>query len=73
MFTGEKATMTNAIAELFPATYQRCIVHFRRDVLSKVPESKRGQIAAILKAIHAQDSLDASAQKTGLSPQNWTT
>lgn len=67
MFTGDKAAaMTGAIAEVFPdAAYQRCTVHFYRNVLSKVPKSKRGQAAAILKAIHAQESFDASMEKAG--------
>lgn len=65
MFTGDKAAaMTGAIAEAFPgAAYQRCTVHFYRNVLAKVPKSKRGQVAAMLKAIHAQESLDASMEK----------
>lgn len=67
MFTGDKAAaMTDAIAEVFPdAAYQRCTVHFYRNVLSKVPKSKRGQAAAMLKAIHAQESFDASMEKAG--------
>lgn len=67
MFTGDKAAaMTGAIAEVFPdAAYQRCTVHFYRNVLSKVPKSKRGQAAAMLRAIHAQESFDASMEKAG--------
>ena len=65
MFTGDKAAaMTGAIAEVFPdAAYQRCTVHFYRNVLAKVPKSKRRQVAAMLKAIHAQESFDASTDK----------
>lgn len=65
MFTGDKAAaMTGAIAEVFPdAAYQRCTVHFYRSVLSKVPKSKRRRVAAMLKAIHAQESFDASMEK----------
>ena len=65
MITGDKASaMTRAIAEVFPeATYQRCTVHFYRNVLSKVPKSKRNKVAAILKAIHAQESLGDSLKK----------
>ena len=65
MFTGDKAAaMTGAIAEVFPgAAYQRCTVHFYRNVLSKVPKSRRSRVAAMLKAIHAQESLDASIEK----------
>ena len=72
MFTGDKAAaMTGAIAEVFPeAAYQRCTVHFYRNVLSKVPKSKRAEVAAMLKAIHAQESLEASSERPATSPPN---
>ena len=65
MLTGDKAAaMAGAIAEAFPdAAYRRCTVHFYRNVLSKAPKSKRGQAAATLKAIHSQESLEASMEK----------
>lgn len=65
MITGDKAAaMTSAIAEVFPdALHQRCTVHFYRNVLSKVPKNKRAKVAAILKAVHAQESFDASKGK----------
>ena len=66
MFTGDKAAaMTGAIAEAFPgAAYQRCTVHFYRNALAKVPKSKRAEVAAMLKAVHAQESFDASVSAT---------
>ena len=65
MFTGDKAAaMTGSIAEVFPdAAYQRCTVHFYRNVLAKVPKSKRPQVAAMLKAIHAMESREAGERK----------
>ena len=65
MITGDKDLgMVGAIEEVFPdAKYQRCTVHFYRNVLSKVPKSKRSQVAAMLKAIHAQESQAASDEK----------
>ncbi|WP_418237934.1 IS256 family transposase [Ellagibacter isourolithinifaciens] len=65
MFAGDKAAgMVGSIAEVFPkAKYQRCTVHFYRNVLAKVPKSKRSQVAAMLKAIHAMESREASAAK----------
>lgn len=65
MITGDKASaMTGAIAEVFPdVTYQRCTVHFYRNVLSKVPKTKRRLVAEMLKAIHAQESFEASVEK----------
>lgn len=65
MITGDKASaMTGAIAEVFPdAAYQRCTVHFYRNVLAKVPKTKRRLVAEMLKAIHSQESFDASMDK----------
>lgn len=65
MFTGDKAAgMVGALAEVFPeAAYQRCTVHFYRNVFSKVPKSKRRLVAGKLKAIHAQESFEASEEK----------
>ena len=65
MFTGDKASgMVGAIAEVFPeAAYQRCTARFYRNVLPKVPKSKRKPVAGKLKAIHAQESFDASGEK----------
>lgn len=49
MFAGDKAaSMVGSIAEVFPdAKYQRCTVHFYRNVLAKVPKSKRPRAAAV--------------------------
>ena len=65
MVVGDKASgMVGSIAEVFPdAKYQRCTVHFYRNVLAKVPKSKRPQAAAMLKAIHAMESREAAAAK----------
>lgn len=65
MTVGDKAAgMVGPIAEVFPkAKYQRCTVYFYRNVIAKVPKSKRSQAAAMLKAIHAMESREASAAK----------
>ena len=65
MFVGDKAAgMVGSIAEVFPdARYQRCAVRFYRNALAKVPKSKRSQVAAMLKAVHAMESREASAAK----------
>ena len=67
MFTGDKAAgMVGSIAEVFPgAKYQRCTVHFYRNALTKVPKSKRSQVAAMLNAIHAMESREAASAKAG--------
>ena len=65
MVTGDKSLgMLGALEEVFPqAKYQRCTVHFYRNVFGKVPRQKRERVARMLKAIHAQESLEASMAK----------
>lgn len=65
MVTGDKSLGTlGALEEVFPqAKYQRCTVHFYRNVFGKVPRQKREKVAKMLKAIHAQESFDASMAK----------
>ena len=56
--------MLEAVGEVFPdAKYQRCTVHFYRNVFSVVPKSKVKIVAKMLKAIHAQESKKASREK----------
>ncbi len=56
--------MLEAVGEVFPeAKYQRCIVHFYRNVLSVIPRSKVKVVAKMLKAIHEQESKKASREK----------
>ena len=65
MVVGGKASgMVGSIAEVFPeAAYQRCTVHFYRNVLARVPKSRRAAVAAMLKAVHAMESREASEAK----------
>ena len=65
MSTGDKAAgMVGSIAKVFPgAKYQRRTVHFYRNAPARAPKSKRSQVAAMLKAIHAMESREASAAK----------
>ena len=56
--------MLEAVGEVFPeAKYQRCVVHFYRNVFSVVPKSKVKNVAKMLKAIHAQESKKAAKEK----------
>ena len=49
---------------MFPeAKYQRCTVHFYRNVFAVTPRSKAKQVAKMLKAIHAQESKKAAREK----------
>ena len=45
--------LAESAAEFFPkAAWQRCVVHWSRNIFSQVPSSKEREIAAMLKAIH---------------------
>jgi len=57
--------LVEAIGEFFPqAAYQRCVVHFYRNVWSLVPAGKVKTVAAMLKAIHASEDREAAMQKS---------
>jgi transposase-like protein len=45
------------------ARWQRCMVHWQRNVLSVVPKGKSKEVAAMLKAIHAQEDHEAAQKK----------
>ena len=56
--------LVEALGEFFPAvSWQRCVVHFYRNVFRLVPTGKVREIAALLKAIHAQEDRPAALQK----------
>ena len=65
LIVGDKCMgMLEAVGEVFPdARYQRCVVHFYRNVFSVVPKSKVKIVVKMLKAIHAQESKNASREK----------
>ncbi len=65
LVVGDKCLgMLEAAHEVFPeAKYQRCTVHFYRNVFSVVPRSKLKLVAKMLKAIHAQESKPAARDK----------
>ena len=65
LIVGDKSLgMLEAVGGVFPdAKYQRCTVHFYRNVFSIVPRSKVKLVAKMLKAIHAQESKKASREK----------
>lgn len=56
--------LVEALAETYPdADWQRCTVHFYRNVFSHVPKAKVREVAMMLKAIHAQEDLAAARDK----------
>jgi len=57
--------LVESIADYLPeARWQRCMVHFYRNVFSHVPSTKVREISHMLKAIHAQESRQAAQEKT---------
>jgi transposase-like protein len=52
------------LAEFYPeAKWQRCVVHFYRNVWTAVPTGKVKEVAGMLKAIHAQEDAKAAKEK----------
>ena len=62
LIVGDKCMgMLEAVGEVFPdAKYQRCTVHFYRNVFSVVPKSKVKIVAKMLKAIVSSSSTSSS-------------
>jgi len=59
--------LVESIGEFFPdARWQRCTVHFYRNVFSVVPRGRMKEVSMMLKAIHAQEDY-AEAQKKALA------
>ncbi len=56
--------LVESIADYLPdARWQRCMVHFYRNVFSHVPSDKMREVTHMLKAIHAQESRKAAQEK----------
>lgn len=65
LITSDKCLgLVEALGEFFPdASWQRCTVHFYRNVLKDVPRGKSRDVAAMLKAVHAQEDVSAAREK----------
>jgi len=56
--------LVETLGEFFTdARWQRCMVHFYRNVFSSVPNDKVKEVAGMLKAIHAQESRESALVK----------
>ena len=56
--------LVESLGEVFPeAAWQRCVVHFYRNVFTMTPKGKVKEVAAMLKAIHAQEDRAAAQDK----------
>jgi putative transposase len=65
LFVSDKCLgLVESLADFYPkAKWQRCVVHFYRNVFTVVPKSKVKDVAAMLKAIHAQEDRQAAEEK----------
>lgn len=65
LFISDKCLgLVEALAEFYPAaSWQRCMVHWFRNVLTAIPTGKAREVIAMLKAIHAQEDRDAAEKK----------
>ena len=65
LVTGDKcAAKLGALEEVFSgAHYQRCMVHFYRNALGRVPVTRRKAVARMLKAIQEQESHETCGRK----------
>jgi transposase-like protein len=56
--------LVEAATEFYPeARWQRCVVHWYRNIFSEVPTTKVKEVAAMLKAIHAQEDAASAHEK----------
>jgi transposase-like protein len=58
-----RGLMESAAEYLPDARWQRCMVHFYRNVFSHVPATRVREVSLMLKAIHAQENRDAANRK----------
>jgi len=65
LFTSDKCVgLVNALGKAYPeAMWQRCVVHFYRNVFTAVPNRKMRKVARMLKAIHAQEDRAEAVKK----------
>lgn len=56
--------LVEALGECFPeARWQRCVVHFYRNVMRVVPTGRVREVLALLKAVHGQEDREAARVK----------
>ena len=67
LFVSDKCLgLVEALGEFYPeAAWQRCMVHWYRNVFTVVPKGKVKEVVAMLKAIHAQEDRQAARDKAG--------
>ena len=65
VFVSDKSLgLVETLGEFYPdARWQRCMVHFYRNVFTVVPKRRVREVATMLKAIHAQEDLEEAQKK----------
>jgi putative transposase len=65
LFISDKCLgLVEVLAEFYPQSHwQRCVVHFYRNVFTVTPKTQVREVAAMLKAIHAQEDRAAAQRK----------
>ena len=66
--------LVEALGEFYPqAQWQRCMVHWYRNVFSVTPRGRRKEVAAMLKAIHGQEDREAAPRSLpgDGGPRSW--
>jgi putative transposase len=65
LFISDKCLgLVESLVDFYPeAKWQRCVVHFYRNVFTAVPKGRVKEVAAMLKAIHAQEDREAAEEK----------
>lgn len=56
--------LVDTLPDFYPeARWQRCTVHFYRDVMKAVPQNKRDEAIRLVKTIHHQESRACPLEK----------
>lgn len=64
VISDKAAGLIESLPQVYPAAkWQRCVFHFHKNILHQVPRQKREEVAAMLKAIHAQESASSALEK----------
>jgi putative transposase len=68
LFISDKCLgLVESLGDFYPkASWQRCVVHFYRNIFTVVPKGKVKDVAAMLKAIHAQEDKKEALRKAAL-------
>ena len=65
LFISDKCLgLMEALGEIYPdSKWQRCVVHFYRNVFTAVPRGKMQLVSVMLKAIHGSEDLESARRK----------